>query len=171
MHLLTEDERQEPAEENNTDAAGDRGVLSVSIDIAGADDHLRAAGAEGVADEADVGRVMLAVAVEADDVLKAEVEGEAVAGLHAAAEAKVVGHGDDVGAGFQGDRPGAIGGTVIDDEDRQFRMPLAQFADHRGDGAFLIERRNEDHQRVLTGRGDHSSATCRKEMANRSNAP
>ena len=53
---------------------------------------------------------------------------------------------------------GCIGGTIIDDKNRNPREHGVNFFDHCADGSFLIECRNQDHQLLA---GGHSAATCR----------
>ena len=54
---------------------------------------------------------------------------------------------DDIGAGVGGRGPGAVGRTVINDNDFEFaaqlRQSFAVFVNHVGDGTFFVEGRDD----------------------------
>ena len=66
----------------------------------------------------DIARVVLAVAVHADHVLVAEFVGQLVAGLHATAQAQVMGQGEHPGAGLPRQRHGLVNRAIVDHQHR-----------------------------------------------------
>ena len=62
-------------------------------------------------------------------VLVAEVEGELVAGLDAAAEAEVVRQAEDAARRLAGEVGGAVGGAIVGDQYAQVGVELAHLGD------------------------------------------
>ena len=116
---FAEDGTENRAKKVDAERAEGAGVIPGSIHEAGADDHLAAGGSEGFVNARDVVGIVLAIAIDANDIFVAEFEGEFVAGLYAAAQAKVMGERDDVRAGEPGLFDGGIFGAIVDDEDRR----------------------------------------------------
>ena len=75
-------------------------------------------------------RVVLAVAVDLHGELVAVLERVAEAGLDGAADAEVERQAEDVRARRGGDRGGAVGRAVVDDDDLEARVEGADLVDH-----------------------------------------
>ncbi len=86
----------------------------------------------------ELGRVVLAVAVDAHGEVVAALEGEAEAGLDGAADAEVEREPEHVRALGGRDVGGAVGRAVVDDDDVEARVEGAQLVDHAPHGHLLV---------------------------------
>ena len=73
-------------------------MLAVAVDESRSDHHLAAFALQRFENLGNVARIVLAVAIDADHVVVAQLEGQPVAGLHAAAQAQMMRQRQDVGA-------------------------------------------------------------------------
>ena len=96
-------------------------------------------------DGGDVAGIVLAVAINADDILETEFVGELVSGLDAAAEAEMARKRHDFRSGLPGDEDSGVGRAIVDDKDRNSRQFAMHGLDDVPDGTFFVESRN-DHQ-------------------------
>src|SRR4051794_2598553 len=111
MYRFTENRPQHQPEETDAERAYGTGAGPVLSHEAGADHHLAPGVFQAFEDPRDIARIVLAIAIHANDVAIAELPGEFVACLDAAAKAQVVRQGQQVGARRARDEHGAIRGT------------------------------------------------------------
>ena len=95
----------------------------------------------GASSFAELGRVVLAVAVEPDGELVAVLERVLEAGLDGAADAEVEREPDDRGAMRGGDAGGVVRRAVVDDDDVEGRVVGADLVDDAADRALLVVAR------------------------------
>ena len=137
------DPRDDAGEHPDPDAAGRRGLVAASREEARADREVGLVGDDGRDDGPELGRVVLAVAVEPDRELVAAFPGVAEAGLDGAADPEVEGQLDDVRAGGGGDLGGAVGRAVGDDDDLEVGIERVQLAEQAGQVLLLVVGRDD----------------------------
>ena len=92
---------------------------------------------------------MLPVGVELDGDVVAVPQGVAVARPHRAAHAEVERELAHQGPGLAGVPGGAVGGAVVDDEDVDVAVHVAQLADRAADERLLVEGGHDDEDPSL----------------------
>jgi hypothetical protein len=87
---------------------------------------------------------MLAVPVHSDDVEKSGFKRKLITGLYGAAETEMVRKRQYLGACTSGDGDSSIARRIVHNEDGDIREHSPNVLDDVGNGAFLVETRNED---------------------------
>ena len=121
----------------------------LSGDEARADHHLAARVLQALEDARNVARIVLAIAIHANHVVVAQLEGQLVAGLHAAAQAQMMRQRQHLGAGARA--PSDCVSSVEQSSITSTGTPGTYWwtvADHAGDRALLVEGGHDHQQRV-----------------------
>src|SRR5258708_35151430 len=109
----------------------------------------------------NVFRIVLPVAIHADDVRITELKRQLVSSLHAAAQAEMVRQPQHAGArGFR-NVVGTIARCIVYNKNGRIRHNATHLVDHAADRAGFIEGRNENQKIVGTAGSSHSAATWR----------
>src|SRR5258708_6722956 len=97
MHPFSQDGAQNEPEYVDSDRPQETGVPAVAVVESRPDYHVATGVAQRRHDLQDIARVVLAIAVDSDDVVVPQLERQLVAGLDAAPQAEAMGQGANVG--------------------------------------------------------------------------
>src|SRR5579871_781177 len=160
-HGPAEDRAQHQPEEADAQPANPAGMPVVAVEIAGADYHFTSGIAQFVEDGADIAGVVLAVAIDANHVLKSQLKGEFISGLDASTQAEMMGQRQDLGAGGPRPRDGIVARAIVNYEHGNAGAVLMNGANDARDRSLLVESGNNDEQRIGAAGAHQSLAILR----------
>ena len=114
---LADEERNEGREDPHSQPSDWWSPVLADPREARADADVRATVEYRLHDQGELARIVLAVAVDLNDEVAAELPGRLVAGLHGTSDPEVAREAQHARAGLGGDHRGLVEGRVVDDDD------------------------------------------------------